>query len=480
MGSIVNLARHLALGLLAGGLSSAGAAEYQVIDLGTLGGDHSAAFGVNDLGWVVGSAQDADGRLQAFVWRDGAMAGLGFLPGGTSSVATAINNHGEIAGRADASPTNFHAFRHAGGALVDLGTLGGVNSQARAINDAGAIAGSSQLATNSPNATVNESFLWITSRFAHVHSFPDYNSCDAFGINQDGLICGNTFVYSPYDRWWGFVWADDNGNFLHDFGEMRLLGSLGVKDSVGEMSAALDVNDVGQAVGWTCVTNRYYPRHAFLVTSAGGIWKRPNPASNIDPTNTLMRDLGVLGGPTNNSWARGVNNRSWVVGNADMPSGTNQAFLWRDGSMRNLNDLIDPAADWVLTNATAINLHGEIVGSGLHAGQSRAFLLRREGRITGFDPLYVTNAVWVWTNGQGAVVTQADVQVVGQSLQWSGSWGTNVAAPGGYTVECSDSMRDPAWTPCDPAEQWPLALNAWTNDGFGAASARFFRVRARW
>ena len=41
----------------------------------------------------------------------------------------------------------------------------------------------------------------------------------------------------------------------------------------------------------------------------------------------------------------------------------------------NLNDLIDPNSGWVLKDARGINNHGEIVGSGFHDGQTRAFLL---------------------------------------------------------------------------------------------------------
>jgi probable HAF family extracellular repeat protein len=37
-------------------------------DLGTLGGDYSGAFGINDRGQVVGAAQNADNRgLHAFI-----------------------------------------------------------------------------------------------------------------------------------------------------------------------------------------------------------------------------------------------------------------------------------------------------------------------------------------------------------------------------------------------------------------------------
>ena len=43
--------------------------------------------------------------------------------------------------------------------------------------------------------------------------------------------------------------------------------------------------------------------------------------------------------------------------------------------MLGLNSLIDPLAGWDLFEASAINDHGQIVGTGIHNGDARAFLL---------------------------------------------------------------------------------------------------------
>lgn len=75
------------------------------VDLGTLGADtHSAAWGINDKGWVVGwsGSSDPDADRRAFVWKPGgAMQPLGTFPGGSDSEAYDINDNDLVVGEAD-------------------------------------------------------------------------------------------------------------------------------------------------------------------------------------------------------------------------------------------------------------------------------------------------------------------------------------------------------------------------------------------
>ena len=67
----------VALVLLLGGTAWADTVLYTVTDLGTLGGDFSTAFAINDSGQVVGTARNASGEERAFLYDSGIMTGLG-------------------------------------------------------------------------------------------------------------------------------------------------------------------------------------------------------------------------------------------------------------------------------------------------------------------------------------------------------------------------------------------------------------------
>jgi len=129
--------------------------EGGMIDIGTLGGDHSWARAINDLGQVVGSSNTASGETHAFLWteQDG-LIDLGTL-GGTSSSAQFINNLGQVVGSSKTASGETHAFLWTEqGGMVDLGTLGGDRSWARAINDLGQVVGSSNTASGETHAVV--------------------------------------------------------------------------------------------------------------------------------------------------------------------------------------------------------------------------------------------------------------------------------------------------------------------------------------
>lgn len=134
-------------------------------DLGTLGGETEAtsAFGINNAGTAVGSSQTATGEIHAAVWRDGMIRDLGTL-GGNRSAAYSINRFNQIVGgslTATSPPFNAgHAFLWEKGGMIDLNEVvtnlpaDVVLESARAINDRGEIVGFTCTEFCEPRATV--------------------------------------------------------------------------------------------------------------------------------------------------------------------------------------------------------------------------------------------------------------------------------------------------------------------------------------
>jgi probable HAF family extracellular repeat protein len=111
-----------------------------ITELGTLQGN---AFGINNLGQVVGWSDFASGGQHAVLWQDGTITDLGTL-GGRVSFAYSINARGQIAGFSDTVSSVSHAVLWQDGTMTDLGTLpGGNGSVAFGINDRGQVVGSS-------------------------------------------------------------------------------------------------------------------------------------------------------------------------------------------------------------------------------------------------------------------------------------------------------------------------------------------------
>jgi probable HAF family extracellular repeat protein len=115
------------------------------VDLGSLDdGQWTAARGINDSGQVIlWGTPSGEKNNHATFWTGDSLSpviDLGTL-GGSESWAYGLNNLGYVVGAADVSVGSYHAFVWDGVEKIDLGTLGGYYSTAFGINDQGIIVG---------------------------------------------------------------------------------------------------------------------------------------------------------------------------------------------------------------------------------------------------------------------------------------------------------------------------------------------------
>jgi len=119
---------------------------YGVIDLETLGGNQSYAYGINNKGTVVGYSYIDGYNRHAFQW-DGnptdPMQDIGSVTSGiTFSLANGINDNGQIIGDGSVSSDNrMHALMYSNGSVIDLAPGTFYNCYASSINASGQVAG---------------------------------------------------------------------------------------------------------------------------------------------------------------------------------------------------------------------------------------------------------------------------------------------------------------------------------------------------
>ena len=89
----------------------------------------------------------------------------------------------------------------------------------------------------------------------------------------------------------------------------------------------------------------------------------------------VMSDLGTLAGHDTAS-AFGINNLGQIIGLSGKKSaGVSKPFIYENGTMTALEDLVNNGSGWILYGATAINDAGQITGNGYNNGQDVAFLM---------------------------------------------------------------------------------------------------------
>lgn len=404
---------------------------YAITCLGTLGGTNSLAYGINNHEQIVGAAQMGTGNYHACLFENGQVMDAGTL-GGSNSWGYGINDGGWMVGGSDLSATNQHAFLCTNAAagllmMMDLGTLGGSNSIGQMINARGEMVGWAAMADGSHHA-----FFMTNTTFSDMMDLGTAGgtNADAYCINSNRMVVGDTMESS------GSIQPVLSSDAFQGMSGMTTMG-MGNMGATGGQSRF--VNELGNISGQAQMSGGNY--HAF-VSGSGGMMGRMNV------------DLGTLGGT--NSAAYCLNNANDVVGTSAMVNGMPHAFLVTNAlggaiQMMDLNNLIPTNSGWQLMEARGINASGQIVGFGMFAGHTNAFLLTPVSA-----PVMMTSAPSPKIAGPGAPVMLQMQISAGEPLtyQWYFNGvpvpgatnaalslsGVNLANAGQYTVTARNTI----------------------------------------
>jgi len=307
----------------------------RIAELGTLGGNGSAAYAINDRGQVVGAALNnildpfSNGFPAAYCGNslcisDGYFYGALFFPAATQTHAVLCQNS----------------------TIKDLGTLGGPDSVAWQINDRGQIAGQSYI-NSTPNSTtgvptIDPFFIGEDGKMVDLGNPLGGTVTWTTGLSNRGEVIGAMSVAGD-TGWHPFLWSN---------GVIRDLGTLGA-----DCGTPTAINGAGDVVGAACSPTSFFPV----------LWR-----------NGALINLGLVADETCGE-AYGINSHNQIVGESGVcGSGIpGLGWLWEDGGPAiDLNALVIPGSGIHFAHAVSINDRGEISGEGLLSnGDHRATVL---------------------------------------------------------------------------------------------------------
>jgi probable HAF family extracellular repeat protein len=357
-------------------------ANYHLANLDSLGGTSSVGFSVNDRGWVAGRSNLPGNQTRhATLWRNGQLTDLRTLGGANSAVLWPVKNlPGIVSGIAQTNEpdpynekwscgfffpaatgrgTRCLGFTWKNGVMTPLPTLGGTHGFATGTNNLGQTTGWAENTVHdptceSPQVLQFRAVVWGPRRgqIRQLRPLPGDTVTAATALNDFGRVVGISGICDQaagrFSAIHNVIW-DDGGPpvDIGDFGGVAWNTPM----AVNEQGAVVGFANASAAAGGNLVPL------AFLWTESEGI-----------------RSLDTLPGDVT-SQATGINEWGQIVGQSCDAAGNCRGFLWQNGVMRDLNDLVVSGDDDLITTANDIDDFGRITGQAVDAtGKFVAFL----------------------------------------------------------------------------------------------------------
>jgi probable HAF family extracellular repeat protein len=360
---------------------------YLVVKYPSLGRSPSRGMAINKQGWVAGWSTRSDGLRRAARWRGNSIADLGTLGGPQSTVPwPGLNDENMVVGislTADVDPldedwscelggfipgsTNLicRGFVYQHGVMRSLPTLGGNHGFATGVNNRGQIVGWAETPVHDPTCTDAQvlqfrAVLWeprkATIEKRELSPLAGDSTSAATAINNLGQAVG---ISGACDQAVGRFSALHAVRWEPD-------GTITEIPNLGGMTwhTPMDINDHGDVVGFSNPPGPGDPLGDFIAQAF--LWV--NGSATATRIGTLDDD--VL------SQAFAINSRGQVVGISFGGSFGGRAFVYENGQLRKLNDVLGVTNGDVFISAQDINDKGQISGRVLDAatGQTMTFV----------------------------------------------------------------------------------------------------------
>jgi len=344
------------------------AIQYNIVDLGTLGGSgESKAYSINynkkqEKVIIVGESNN-----KGFIWQDGIMTEI--KDKHTNEImpyAFAINDNDQIVG---------------GSYLYDNGTITnlGADIHSQDINNNGEIVG--KLLNSSNYFLLKDNNI---SYFAGAELI--------MKINDNSIIAGTAYYNG---KAMATRWDNNQPQKLHE---------LDPSYTYRRYSSAYDINNNGTVVG--SLNGKKYPNY-------------PDTSETINVVGAAKWDnngkMTIINATNAYAVARGINDNGQIVGDFHdrMTSYTNGGFYWsEDLGCQKLNSLIENDSGWIISEVWDINDRGQVVGFGLNPdNEIHGFLLdpvdqweyiaeAQDVLETDFSEMEIDNLYDLWASGK--------------------------------------------------------------------------------